>query len=553
MTEVATRYGRLTVPDTQTDTIGVFLARYGEWAWIEASFVAPLLRDGDRVLDVGAFAGTFGLGVAQSRALGFLCLVEANPLMAPLLAANVAGNSSCPVAVVEALVTGPDGVARAGHFEPGNLGSATFRQDADGEPVPASVRSVTLADLRAEHGQFDLIKVDVEGMELEVLQGDAGRLIEGQTTLWVECNETERSLRVAELLLSWGLDLYYFAFPSFNPGNFNHDPDPVFPFAFEAALLAAPKVRPALTAEQAALGCILTPVESLGDLRDALWRTPRWGLPEWTGATTMMELAARVGRSLRNETRATFLSPEGTIEPARTVWQRMEETESALLNITRLFEAERVARGDIESRLAAEQAEAAERARFAEAAALDATHLLQAERDARNDIEIRLATEQAQAAELAERARVAETALSRASSRGLAHLAALGALREHVAAQAERLHAEQVQADIKMVMLEHRLREAAETERHLVTQTLLAAAEAEQTALRAAGEAALSAERERTRLAEQTLADLRASTVWRLSAPLRRFVDGLPWLHALLRRGRAAAGALRRRLRRRRL
>src|SRR5262249_13988082 len=69
--EIVTRYGVLTVPNTSTDVIGRFLARYGEWAWDEVSFLAPLLPNGAHVLDVGAFVGTFGLGLALRRELGF--------------------------------------------------------------------------------------------------------------------------------------------------------------------------------------------------------------------------------------------------------------------------------------------------------------------------------------------------------------------------------------------------------------------------------------------------------------------------------------------------
>jgi FkbM family methyltransferase len=237
MTEIDTRYGRLSVPNTETDVIGRFLSRYGEWAWCEARFVASVLRDDARVLDVGAFAGTFGLGVALSRPLGFLCFVEANPVMAQMLQGNVTGKTKCPVAVVEALVVGPQSGPRTGHGEPGNIGATSFYSEEDaGEAVPAPSQAMTLADLRVRYGAFDLIKLDVEGMELEALLGDAEALAGGQTTLWIECNEDPRSIEVARLLLSWGLGLFYFAFPSYNPDNFNGDAGMVFPWAFEAGL-----------------------------------------------------------------------------------------------------------------------------------------------------------------------------------------------------------------------------------------------------------------------------------------------------------------------------
>ena len=58
--EVETRYGTLSLPDVEADIVGRYLSRYGEWGWDEVRFVAGTLpSEGARVLDVGAFVGTF--------------------------------------------------------------------------------------------------------------------------------------------------------------------------------------------------------------------------------------------------------------------------------------------------------------------------------------------------------------------------------------------------------------------------------------------------------------------------------------------------------------
>jgi hypothetical protein len=157
---------------------------------------------------------------------------------------------------------------------------------------------VTLAALRAEYGPFDLIKFDIEGMEREVLSADADYLSRGNCAIWVECNEAYASLQLAELLLGWTSELSYFAFPAFNPDNFNNETSPIFPWAFEAGLLVFPRAPPVLTPELAQNACILRPIRSIDDLREALWRTPRWGMADWPARAEAAEIAALAGRSL---------------------------------------------------------------------------------------------------------------------------------------------------------------------------------------------------------------------------------------------------------------
>ncbi len=325
---IPTRYGPLLAPGWGPDLVEAFLRRYGEWGWDEVGFLAPLLPDGARVLDVGAYLGTFGLGLAARRRLGFLCAVEANPAITPLLAANL-HRAPCPALAIEAMVAGPGTPPRPGAMPPGNASGTSFLPGGQGEPVPAPVRAATLAELRALHGPFDLVKLDAEGMEADILHADAEAMATGGTALWVECNEDPRSLVVGQLLLSWGLELHLFAFPAHNPDNLHGDRTPIFPWAFEAGLLAAPRTPPRLDWVLQRHHCILRRIRSLDDLTDALWRVPRWGMAEWP-TDDPAALAALAGRTLRNEARDTFLRSAAPLgSPGNEmIWQRAMAAEA---------------------------------------------------------------------------------------------------------------------------------------------------------------------------------------------------------------------------------
>jgi FkbM family methyltransferase len=467
--EIEARYGVLKVADIEADIIGRFLARYGEWAWDETCFVASTLpEDGGRVLDIGAFLGTFGLGLALRRRLGFLCFIEANSAIAPLLADNVRRNCLIPAAVVEALVVGHDTQPKAGWSEPGNLGSMFFTASPGPDVLPGFVpsappqRAATLAEIRAEHGDFDLVKLDVEGMEHDIMRADAEYLAQGDTTIWVECSEDPCSLAVAELLFSWDFDLYYFAWPAQNPDNQRGDPVPIFPLAYEAGLLAAPRVPPTLDNTLRAHRCILRQVHSIDELKDAMWRTPRWGMLEWVGAGPE-EVAALAGRALRGETFDNYLAPSWSSAgaPVEVLGRRITAAEKSI-------EIERERADTAEAALARTNA-----------LLLDRLSELGAER---------------------ERADTAEAALARTAALSLDRLSELGAERERADT------AEAALARTNALLLDRLSELGAERER--ATKAAAKTADLEQ------------------RHAELAicLSEIKASISWRLTAPLRRIL-----------------------------
>lgn len=327
-----TRYGSIETYDVERDLISRCLDLFGEWAWHEVAFVGSVLPPGARVLDIGAFLGTFSLGLSVSCDVGYLCAVEANPSTVTLLEKNIRENVRNAAVVVEAIVAAPGTEPRPGRAPPDNQGATSFRIDGVDEiETDRPARAVTLADLRNEYGPFDLVKIDAEGMEIEILASDSENLARGETALWLECNETPSSLNLAQCLLSWGLDVFYFAFPAHNTANYRGNAEALLPSAYEAGLLAAPRVRPHLNATLAAHGCILQQIAKVDDLKYALWRTPRWGMAEWSDATPATVIALTV-HALLGEEFENYLAPAW--RRGEPLWSQLAKANAAVADRT---------------------------------------------------------------------------------------------------------------------------------------------------------------------------------------------------------------------------
>lgn len=312
---VETRYGRMQVPDVGRDIIGRHLFRYGEWADLELRFIAGNISDNANVADIGAFVGTFGIGLSHLRKLRGVCFVEGNLEVLSCLRQNVTSNCKTNGTVIDSFLFPNDTVFRAGHIDPANLGSLSFavRSETDGLiGITAPKQHETFRQLNSRFGSFDFVKLDIEGLELAVLEEEKDLLTKGGMAIWAECNENIASLDLVDLLLSCQLNVYFFAFPSFNRDNFFRNSDPIFPFAYEAGLFATSgdaHCEPSLTK----LGCFFEPIKDREALRRALWKTPRWVPREWICAHPEQTLAIAI-HQLKADNYATFLVTGGDHE-----------------------------------------------------------------------------------------------------------------------------------------------------------------------------------------------------------------------------------------------
>jgi FkbM family methyltransferase len=169
---------------------------------------------------------------------GRVVAFEPQRLVFQALCATLALNSLTNVDAYWAAVGAAPGMTRAPELDftvENNFGGVALGAGAPGSPVPL-VALDGFAPPRVR-----LIKIDVEGMELEVLQG-ARRLLERlQPRLYVENDRPERSEPLMRFLLGLGYRLFWHCPPLFNPGNFYGARENVFGAVASLNLVCLPR------------------------------------------------------------------------------------------------------------------------------------------------------------------------------------------------------------------------------------------------------------------------------------------------------------------------
>jgi len=221
--------------------IGRSFDLYGEYVEEETRMLDQLLRPGMIALDIGANIGAHTIFMARKVLPGGLVAAfEPQREVFQLLCANIALNALHNVHTHHvALGAEPDEiiVPFIDYEKSGNFGGLALGDHDKGETVPC--RTVDDMNLR----RCDVMKIDVEGMENEVIAGATQCIEKFRPALYVENDRRERS----EELLSRLFDLNYRVFwhlpRLYNPGNFFDNDDNEFGNLISRNILCIPNER----------------------------------------------------------------------------------------------------------------------------------------------------------------------------------------------------------------------------------------------------------------------------------------------------------------------
>ena len=190
--------------------IGASLGMLGEYAQAEIDFVSQFMDAGSCVYDIGANIGVHACAWAHTGAEVWAW--EASPRQFELLTINtqdldrVHGHNQA-VGAAQGLTWIQDFDPR----EPGNYGH--LRTGLLGQEV----RQVALDTVTAPDP--DIIKIDVEGQELDVLRGAQHRIARNQPMIVVEVQENRDLAEMYHWLVSRGYDVWWLPVPNYRWPN----------------------------------------------------------------------------------------------------------------------------------------------------------------------------------------------------------------------------------------------------------------------------------------------------------------------------------------------
>jgi FkbM family methyltransferase len=206
--------------------IGQCFIRYGEYSRGEIDLFERWVRPGNAVVEVGANIGSFSVEFSRMvGAEGGVLVFEPQRLVFQLLCANLALQQCTNVHAQQMALGAEHGSAKIPVVNPratANFGGISVLGEETGD---LAFEVVPLEPLdRWQMAACHFMKVDVEGMELEVLKGSQQTLARCRPVLYVENDREDRHGPLIAFLEQAGYEMYWHQPPVYSPDNFRGDP-----------------------------------------------------------------------------------------------------------------------------------------------------------------------------------------------------------------------------------------------------------------------------------------------------------------------------------------
>ena len=219
--------------------VGRSLELYGEFSELEGDLFGQLLRPGNVVVEVGANIGAHTVHLAKLVGPGgTVYAFEPQRVIFQIMCANIALNALFNVHTYHAGLGREKGTLKVPPLDyagVGNFGGLALSDAAVGEEVSVwRLDDVKLASLQ-------VLKIDVEGMEADVLAGARNTIARHRPIIYVENDRQEKSAALIRLIEELGYTMYWHTPHMYNQNNYAGNPENIFPGIVSINLLCIPK------------------------------------------------------------------------------------------------------------------------------------------------------------------------------------------------------------------------------------------------------------------------------------------------------------------------
>jgi len=243
-----TRYG-LMLYNPNDLYIGKALDLYGEYSNGEVDLFRQLIAPGSIVLDIGANIGPHTLAFTQIvGSSGTVLAFEPQRILFQILCANMALNGIVNSFCYNTAVGNSAGTITVPFLDysiENNFGGLSLSKD---ETRPGEQTGILMVD-SLNIPQCNFVKIDVEGMELDVLVGAFDTIKRCRPFIYVENDRKENSEALIENLLSMNYNLYWHCPMIFNPDNYFRCDTNIFDCIGSINMLCIPSELPPFEAK----------------------------------------------------------------------------------------------------------------------------------------------------------------------------------------------------------------------------------------------------------------------------------------------------------------
>jgi len=214
------KYGKIFVSNKDF-YIGKVLLESGQYCDEEIDIVKMILSPNDNIIEVGSNIGSLSIPMSQIIKNGTLYCIEPQQYIYNILCANIAINNIVNIKPILSAIGDINSLIKmpiVNYEEISNFGGVSIiGNDNNGDVV--KLLDTLFSDLKS----VKLIKMDVEGLEAQVLLGGSNLIKRCRPFIYLENDRKENTNKILSILSDMGYKTYIHISSIFNKPNYKNN------------------------------------------------------------------------------------------------------------------------------------------------------------------------------------------------------------------------------------------------------------------------------------------------------------------------------------------